>query len=343
MFCFSVIISANIANIRPFEQSFTFKYCLFLTMIENVNSITPQQINYILELNIERNFQRASEKCFVTQPTLSMQVKKAEELLGFAIFDRSRSPIELTLSGQQLVPILKDIQIEYARMAALTKKVKDKYIEQVKVGVIPTISAFLLLDIFEKVQKELGTVQFKFQELKSEELIGALEEKQIDLAIMAGPFNEPRMRTVPLFQEEIKIFYPISKTEIIHPDDLHDEQPWLLSKGNCLRTQMVHFCSVKESPDTQLKWNYEGGNIDLLMKMVELNGGYTLIPENYKIKSHHLKRLFDPKTNEYPAREIIAILPTKSLKVESCEALIRIIQLQYNSRKKEDLKIIGWK
>jgi len=312
-------------------------------MIENVNSITPQQINYILELNIERNFQRASEKCFVTQPTLSMQVKKAEELLGFAIFDRSRSPMELTLSGQQLIPILKDIQSEYARMGALTKKVKDNYIEQVKVGVIPTISAFLLLDIFEKVQKKLGNVQFKFQELKSEELIVALEDKQIDLAIMAGPFAEPRMRTVPLFQEEIKIFYPAAKTESIHPNQLENERPWLLSKGNCLRTQMVHFCGISEATDVGLTWNYEGGNIDLLMKMVELNGGYTLVPENYQISSNHLKRLFDPKTKEYPAREIIAIFPTKSLKAESCEALIRIIQLQYNSQSKDHLKIIAWK
>src|SRR5690606_27472340 len=132
-------------------------------MIDNVYSITPQQINYILELNAERNFQRASEKCFVTQPTLSMQVKKVEELLGFPIFDRSRFPIELTPAGERLIPILMDVQTEYARIGTLVQRIKGSYSEQLRIGVIPTISAYLIADIFHEVQQQMEGIQIHLE------------------------------------------------------------------------------------------------------------------------------------------------------------------------------------
>jgi LysR family hydrogen peroxide-inducible transcriptional activator len=312
-------------------------------MIDNIYNITPQQINYILELNIERNFQRASDKCFVTQPTLSMQVKKAEELLGFLVFDRSRSPIELTPTGKELIPILQDIQTEYTRVLNLKRKRAGIQIEELTVGIIPTISAFLLIDIFEDVMAKMPNVQIKMEELKSDELIMALNDKKIDLGIMAGPFNERRVRTVPLFTEEIKLFFPSSNLEMLSPEDLENQQPWLLSEGNCLRTQMVNFCRIANTDKTDLKWNYAGGNIDLLMQMVELNGGYTLIPENYHIPEKKLKRLFDKRTNEFPARVVIALMLDKSLKKEMCESLIRIIQFRYSKSNPDGLNVLSWK
>lgn len=312
-------------------------------MIDNVYNITPQQIKYILELTIERNFQRASDKCFVTQPTLSMQVKKAEDLLGFLIFDRSRSPIELTPAGEQLIPILKDIQLEYTRIATLKQQLKGNLSEQLKIGIIPTISAYLLSSIFEQVKMEMNHVQIKIEELKTEELIEALEDNRIDIGIMAGPYLGQRMRTIPLFKEEIKLYYPTSNKLQLTPTDLENIQPWLLSKGNCLRTQMVHFCSLNDLPDFESKWNYEGGNIDLLMNMVDLNGGYTLIPENYRVDQQKLKRLYDERTKEYPAREVIAVMPTKSLKKASCEQLSRIIQLTFQHSSEKALQVLSWK
>lgn len=313
-------------------------------MIETIYSITPQQINYILELNAERNFQRASDKCFVTQPTLSMQVKKAEDLLGFPIFDRSRFPIELTAAGEQLIPVLMDVQLEYARIGTVAQRIKGSYSEQLRIGVIPTISAYLIADIFEAVQLEIPHIQIRLEEMKTSEVVEALEENRIDIGIIAGPYNERRMRTIPLYQEEIKLYFPKIKSKTVTPEELEDAQPWLLSKGNCLRTQMVHFCSLDDSKSFETKWNYEGGNIELLMKMVDLNGGYTLIPQHYQIPETSLKRLYDKRTGEYPAREVVAIMPSKSLKKESCESLVRIIQHQYNKQKKESgLRILNWR
>lgn len=311
-------------------------------MIENYYNITPQQINYIVELNNERNFQRASEKCFVTQPTLSMQIKKVEELLGFTIFERSRIPVEPTKEGEQLIEILKDVQIEYSRINDLIQKIQGNQTELLKVAIIPTISAYLISDIFETVHKELPYLQLSIHELKSEELIEAMEENRYDVGIMAGPHTSRRMHTVPLFQEEIKIYYPEGKENLVAPEEIADEQPWLLSKGNCLRTQMVNFCKL-ENGDSDNQWNYEGGNMDILTKMVDLNGGYTLVPEYYKLQTSALKRMYDSNTKEFPARQIIGIVPNKLSKKKSVDALLRIIQLHYNTKKRDDFRILDWR
>lgn len=310
-------------------------------MIDNVYNVSPQQINYILELNNEKSFVKASEKCFVTQPTLSMQIKKAEELIGFAIFDRTRNPIELTKAGEDLIPILMDIRQEYLRIEVLKKKLEGKYNERVIVGIIPTISHYLIFDIFQQIQDELENVQISFKELKSEELIEELKEGKIDMGIMAGPYNEPRIRTIPLFQEEIFIYTNLSNKKI-NSTQLAELQPWLLSKGNCLRTQMVHFCSLADG-QSETQWNYEGGSIELLMKMVDLKGGYTLVPEFYQVNSPSIKELIDESTKEFPAREVIALLPSKSLKKDACEALVRIIQLEYSQRTKKNLRVLNWR
>jgi LysR family hydrogen peroxide-inducible transcriptional activator len=310
-------------------------------MIENYYNITPQQINYIIELNIERNFQRASEKCFVTQPTLSMQIKKVEELVGFCIFERSKNPIELTKEGAELLPILMDIQTEYARITTLIQKINGNHTESLRIAIIPTVSNYLIADLFELVRKEYPHLQLTIEELKSEDLVEAMDNGLFDLGIMAGPQTSRRMRTVHLYQEEIFIYFPQSTKNKIAPEDLSNAQPWLLSEGNCLRTQMVNFCSIDKNNVHQ--WNYSGGNIDILTKMVDLNGGYTLIPEYYNHQLKGIKRLQDTHTKEFPARQIIALTPHKSSKKDSIDALLRLIQGNYNTQKKDDLRILDWK
>ena len=105
--------------------------------------ISIQQMHYILVLSEQRQFQRASELCFVTQPTLSMQVKKAEEHLGFPIFDRSRNPIELTPFGESLIPVIREVLNESGKIEILLQKLKGNYKEQVKIGIIPIFTCSL--------------------------------------------------------------------------------------------------------------------------------------------------------------------------------------------------------
>ena len=305
--------------------------------------ISIQQMQYILVLSEKQHFQRASELCFVTQPTLSMQIKKAEETLGGALFDRSRNPVELTRFGKELLPVIRNTLGEYDKFSEVVQRAKGIYKEQIRMAIIPTISGYMLPDLYDSWKQELGHVQLTIEELKTEEIFLALEQKKIDIGILAGPATDPKFRVIPLFREEIKAYFPDENKQSISTMELINVHPWLLTTGNCLRTQMVHFCELN-SDDNKEDWDYEGGNIDLLKRMVELHGGYTLIPANYIEKMNDDYKTITSQTGEIPAREIISITSNRSAKWENLEKLIRNIQLFYGKSKNEDnFQLLSWK
>ena len=305
--------------------------------------ISIQQMQYILVLSEEQHFQRASELCFVTQPTLSMQIKKAEETLGAALFDRSRNPVELTRFGKELLPVIRNTLGEYDKFSEVVQRSKGIYKEQIRMAIIPTISGYMLPDLYDSWKQELGHVQLTIEELKTEEIFLALEQKKIDIGILSGPATDPKFRVIPMFREEIKAYFPDENKQSISTMELINVHPWLLTSGNCLRTQMVHFCELN-SDETKEDWDYEGGNIDILKRMVELHGGYTLIPANYIEDMNDDYKTITSQTGEIPAREIVAITSNRSAKWKDLEKLIRNIQLFYGKSKNEDnFQLLSWK
>ncbi len=307
--------------------------------------LSIQQMQYILALSEHKQFQKASESCYVTQPTLSMQVKKAEEMLGYPIFDRSRSPLELTVFGEQLITILREILSENDKIGSLAQKMKGEFREQIRIGIIPTIAAYMVPDLFKTWREKVPGIQLLIEEQRTEELLESMERKSLDVAILAGPHHDPGLRTIPLFTEEILAYVPSVKGKSVSTEQLTELHPWLLSKGNCLRTQMISFCQLKEeaSPDS---WNYEGGNLELLLKMVEKEGGYSLVPECYRVNDSikaHLKQIHAPGNESVPAREIIALLPNRSIKRTVIEGLLREVQHFYNRSDHRAMQVIDWK
>ncbi len=302
-----------------------------------------QQIHYIVTLSEELQFQRASERCFVTQPTLSMQIKKAEETLGSAIFDRSRQPLELTPFGRNLLPLLRDTLFEYNKVNNFVKRTKGIFKEELRMTIIPTVAGYMLPDLYQE-WKEMNTdVQLTIEELKTEEILSAMEDRKIDIGILSGPVNNNKLRTIPLYQEEIKAFFPSESKTTVSTDELKEVHPWLLNQGNCLRTQMMDFCELKTS-ENKADWDYEGGNIRLLEKMVTIHGGYTLVP-NYDIQTNQQDyKTIHSANDEIPAREIVALIAHKSDKWEYLENIVRSVQLRYakNTTQKK-FKLLDWK
>ncbi|MFM6945673.1 MAG: LysR family transcriptional regulator [Flavobacteriales bacterium] len=300
-------------------------------------------MNYIVILSEELQFQRASERCFVTQPTLSMQIKKAEDTLGYTIFDRDAQPLQLTPAGKRLLPIIREILAETEKIKYLSEQLKGNVKEEIRIGIIPTIATYLLPDLFSTWVRDFTNVRLKIKELKTTENIEALDRKELDLAIIAGPYHDPRLQTIPLYLEEICIYCPQLKTDTIHLEEIQKMHPWLLNQGNCLRTQMLHFCQLN-AEQTIADWDYEGGNLPLLLEMVDQQGGYTLIPEHFKLKTAQktgIKKLAEPFAA--PAREIIALTPNRSMKTENIKALIRSIQLYYGIKAKDKhLQVLDW-
>lgn len=304
--------------------------------------ISTQQISYILAVSETGSISKAAQLCYVTQPTLSMQLKKAEELLGNVIFQRDSPQLELTDFGLALIPLLRQLQSDFSAVDHLVDQRKGIFKEHLRIGVIPTIAAYLLPDNFKKWQELLPQTTVVVEEMKSEELIEALDQRKLDLAIMAGPFAAMNKRVIPLYTEEISAYVPSRITDNLTNADLRDLQPWLLSKGNCLRTQMMHFCGVEEK--TLNSWNYEGGNMELLMRMVDQQGGYTLIPEfyiPYASNSTGFKSIRG-ENNLLPARTVVAISRYKQSNWASLEKLIRSIQFSYNRPINNELEILSW-
>jgi len=306
--------------------------------------ISLQQMRYLVVLSEELQFLRASERCFVTQPTLSMQVKKAEEQLGHPVFDRVTQPLTLTPYGQSVIPILREILNENDKITQLNEKMSGKVFEEIRIGVIPTIAVYLLSDIFLRLRKALPNAKLLFMEYRTEELLLALETNKVDLAIFAGPYSDPRHRSIPLYQEEIKIYTNEDSTGEIAIESLTNLQPWLLSKGNCLRTQMVNFCNLKDAVDP-IEWDYIGGSLEILVDMVNINGGYTLIPANYASPKMDAGKLKSLQSNYgMPAREILGVFAHKTHKTTSIQIILREIQLKYATQKATGpLQLLDWK
>ena len=303
--------------------------------------ISVQQMHYILVLSEELHFQRASERCFVTQPTLSMQIKKAEETLEAQIFDRSRNPLELTGFGKDLLLIIRDTLNEYGKISELSNKTKGTYKEEIRMGIIPTVAGYMLPDLYTSWNEELSDVQLTIEELKTEEILKAFDQNKLDIGILAGPVQDPRLRTVPLYQEEIKVFYPEGKGKSISVEELKSVHPWLLTSGNCLRTQMMNFCELRDN--VRDEWDYEGGNIEFLQRMVQLHGGYTLVPENYIGEKSDDYKQVKSVIGGAPAREIIALTSNRTTKWSTLERLIRNVQLKYSqSADSMNYQLLNW-
>ncbi|MCO5268467.1 MAG: LysR family transcriptional regulator [Brumimicrobium sp.] len=301
--------------------------------------ISPIQIEYILALLKHQNFQRAADACHVTQPTLSMQLKKAEDDVGYKIIDRDSQPIKLTKAGEMLLPFLLDINESYRDMDVQIQKLKGVYKSEIRIGIIPTIANYLVPELYSKWQSKLGDVHLDITELTTANLLDAIREKAIDFGIMAGPLNDPSLDQQILYNEDILVYAPGIQGSTISLSQLENKHPWLLSPGNCLRTQMINFCQLKEKQT--ISWNYEGGNLTLLVNMVEQEGGYTLIPSNYvpllNIDKKHLKRV---EIHE-PFRQIIGVFMKRNTKRDEFTKIIRSIQhnknLDYQPNKNSEL------
>jgi LysR family hydrogen peroxide-inducible transcriptional activator len=288
--------------------------------------ITHTQIKYILSLHEHKNFQRAAESCFVTQPTLSMQIKKAEEILGHTVFDRDYSPVQLTDFGRTILPVLHSIQSAFDELEVEFKKSRGTYKAEIKIGIIPTVAEYLIPQMYAIWKSELLDVRLEIHELKSEHLIEELENRTIDFGILAGPYDKDTLSQQILFNEEILIYTPEETGEVISMERISELKPWLLSEGNCLRTQMINFCNLKE--EAKYDWNYEGGSMGLLLRMVDQEGGYTLIPKNFidllKVERKHVKSI---KGNT-AARQIIGLFNKRTSKSQAIQTLIKSIQHQ---------------
>ena len=274
--------------------------------------ITLTQLEYIVAIDEYRHFATAAEKCFVTQPTLSMQIKKLEDELGVIIFDRSRQPVVPTDLGAKL--------IEQARMTlSATQRIKEIIQEEqqevegtLKIGIIPTLAPYLLPVFIGPYIRKYPAVKVEVEELVSEEIIRRLKRDILDVGLFVTPYHDEKIVERPVFYEEMLVYaHPdselLKKKEVGH-EDIVTSDIWMLGNGHCFRNQVVNLCGMSACQHKNLPFEFESNSLETLMRIVDVEGGFTLIPElALQYMSPEKKKQVRSIANTKPLREVSVI------------------------------------
>jgi len=291
--------------------------------------MTITQLYYVLAVAEHQNFTKAAEKCFVTQPTLSMQIQKLEDQFDVLIFDRSKKPIELTEIGKKIVTQAKNIVNEADRIKDIIDQQKGFIGGEFKLGIIPTIMPTLLPMFLKTFIKRYPKVKLKIEELTTDEIIQRINDGHLDAAIAATPLENDSIKERALFYEPFVGYIPkghrLYEKKKIDVSDLEIEDMLLLEDGHCFRDGVINLCkSFKQHDDD--KFQLESGSIEMLVKLSNEGLGMTLLPylhtldikESEKKNLHHFN---DPS----PAREVSIIYHKSELKMQIIEALHNVI------------------
>lgn len=287
--------------------------------------MTITQLQYVLAVAEHRNFTLAAEKCFVTQPTLSMQIQKIEEELGIQIFDRTKKPIQLTEVGQKIVSQAKNIVNEADRMQDIVEQQKGFIGGEFRLGIIPTVMPTLLPMFLSNFIKKYPKVRLIIEELNTDEILTRLKNGHLDAAIAATPLLDEKIKEIVLYFEPFVAYIPESHQNFaktaIDIEDLNVEEILLLQDGHCFRDGILNLCRHAGKSEHS-KFKIESGSFETLIRLADEGLGITLLPylhtldlnEKDQSKLRHFK---EPK----PAREVSLIYPKTELKIQIIEAL----------------------
>lgn len=286
--------------------------------------MTLTQLEYIVALDTHRHFAQASEACFVTQPTLSMQVQKLEDALGVKIFDRTKQPVIPTEIGVSIIAQARVVLREANRVQQLIDDQKGSMTGEVRVGIIPTLAPYLLPQLFRQMREKYPQLNLIVKETITEEIIHELKSNKLDCGLVVTPLHDAAIKEDILFYEELFVY--VSRNNALYnkkyvlANDIDPNELWLLEEGHCFRSQVLNLCELRKSSDLQFK--YETGNIETLKRMVDNSNGITILPELAvkeftKPQMKFVKRLQSPG----PAREVSLVTHRDHVKMKHLKTL----------------------
>ena len=245
--------------------------------------MTLTQLEYVLAVHEHRHFGRAAQACFVTQPTLSMQLQKLEEELQVTIFDRSKNPIQVTAEGELVVEQAKKIIHEHKKLYSMVEESKDEIQGLFRLAVIPTLSPFIIPLFAKNFHERFPKVNLQITENKTEDIIRMLKDDEIDAGLLVTPLHEKNIEERNLYHEPFYLFvakgHPLSQKDTVKEDELDINEIWLLNKGNCFRDQVLRICATAKEKNIKNPINFESGNFETLKNMVLSGSGYTVLPQ----------------------------------------------------------------
>lgn len=243
--------------------------------------MTIIQLEYLLAVANCGSFSAASELCFVTQPSLSMQIKNLEEELGVILLDRSKKPVIPTDAGQVVIRNARETIKAYNYIKESVAELKGEIAGHLRLGVIPTIAPYLLHRFIPDFLEDYPKVELEIREMKTSDIFKALGRDSLDAAIIAGGMCPDEIAEQELFNDRFYAYVsPLSglyERNNVRIEDIDMRELLLLSDGHCLRDQILELCQARRS--TNLACSFESGSLETLMRIVDSTGGITIIPE----------------------------------------------------------------
>ncbi len=289
--------------------------------------MTLLQLQYALSVQKLGHFGKAAEANFITQPTLSQQIQKLEELLGVTLFNRSQQPITTTAEGEKVLAQAQLIIKEMKRLEDMVQTNRDQVEGDLRLGVIPTLAPYVLPLFLKSFLQTYPKVNLIIEELQTPEIVQRLKDETLDAGLLVTPLKESQIQEWPLFYEMFYLYasaqHHILKRKTIEEKDLSQSEIFLMSEGHCFREQALNLCRAQGRGTSQGRLTIDSGSLNTLKKLVDQGQGYTLLPELALpdlLKENERKRLRSFETPS-PYREVSLVHNTYFAKLKCIEAL----------------------
>ncbi len=282
---------------------------IFFIFVIDFIDMTFVQLNYILAIEQYQSFQKASEASFVTQPTLSMQVKKLEEELEVIIFDRSIHPVQPTTEGKLILDRARDIIRQHDELMDTALSFQKTLVGSIRLGIIPTIIPYLTYRFIPWFREKHPRVKLFIEELVTDDIVAGLRRGELDAGIMATPVYEKGIVEDALYYEDFTAY--VSPRHHLHEFDklnsfqITTDGLWLLKDGHCFRDQIINLCHTDKNLVEKYDVEFRTDSFNSIFRLIDTEGGYTLVPklahsDLSQRQKHHL-RYFNPPV---PQREV---------------------------------------
>ena len=285
-----------------------------------------RDLRYLVALAEHRHFGRAADACFVSQPTLSTQIKKLEEQLQVTLIERSNRQVLLTPVGAAVVAQAQRVLRDVDDLLRIAEEHRDPLGGDLRVGIIPTVAPYLLPRILPIIRREFPKVSIKLTEGQTRVIMKMLGDGELDAAILALPANEEHLVQMKLYSEPFYLavskLHPKAARKTVALDDLQDEQVLLLEDGHCLRDQALDICNSHNAVENT---NFRATSLETLRQMVAANIGVTLMPQ-LALGGRGGAVKYIPFRGRQPSRDIGMVWRNTTSRTELLTRLSRAIQ-----------------
>ncbi len=290
--------------------------------------MTLTELRYVVAVARERHFGRAAEACFVSQPTLSVAIKKLEEELDVKLFERGSNEVSVTPLGEEIVRQAQTVIEQAAGIKEIARRGKDPVSGPLRLGVIYTVGPYLLPDLVRQAIDRLPRMPLMLQENFTAKLLDMLRAGELDAAILAEPFPDAGLATAPLYDEPFMVAvprkHPLARRKRIPAEELKKETMLLLGTGHCFRDHVLEVCpeyAQFSSNSEGIRKSFEGSSLETIKYMVASGMGLTVVPQLSVPAEPDKHVAYVPFSDPVPTRRVVLVWRRTFTRYEAIAAL----------------------